>query len=73
MIAFGWVNVPLRARWLVVEQPAVREIYAAAAHMPVRISTVAALDVGRATFRYSMYDADGVFLGRRRLVAQVAG
>jgi hypothetical protein len=73
VIAFGWINPVRRAKWIVVDQPGYREVYPVAAHLPVRVSTVSGLERrGGAVFRTAQYDAAGVLLVKRKVVASIA-
>jgi hypothetical protein len=73
VIGFGWINPVRRAKWIVVDQPGYREVYPVAAGLPVRVSTLAGLQqTGGALFRTAQYDAAGVLLVRRRVVAAIA-
>ena len=71
VVAFGWINAPPRAKWIVVDQPGFREVYPVAAGLPVRVSTVS--EIGSpTTFRITQYDAHGVLLARRVVKASIA-
>lgn len=71
--AFAWINTLARARWVVVDQPGYREVYAVAGNLPVRIATVSGIGQrGVTTFRVAQYDAKGVLLVRKEVVAAVA-
>jgi len=73
VIAFGWINPVSRAKWIVIGQPGYREVYPVAAGLPVRVSTVSGLGgAGGAVFQTSQYDAAGVLLVRRKVVAAIA-
>jgi hypothetical protein len=73
VVAFGWINPVARARWVVVDQPGFREVYAVAAGLPVRVSTVALIATVRGTvFRTAQYDSRGVLLVRRTITAEIA-
>ena len=71
--AFAWLNPVPRAAWIVVDQPGFGEIYRVVGRLPVRVSAVAELSYGRATFRFREYDAEGVMLARRTITPAVAG
>lgn len=71
--AFGWINPVRHAKWIVVEQPGYREVYPVAGDLPVRVSTIAGLEgVGGTVFHTAQYDAHGVLLVRRSVVAAIA-
>jgi len=71
---FAWINPVRRARWVVVDQPGYREVYATAAGLPVRVETVSGLErAGSAVFRLTERDARGVVLARKEVVATIAG
>lgn len=73
VIAFGWINPLSRAHWIVIDQPGYREVYPTAGGLPVRVSTVSGLEHrGGAVFRTAQYDAAGVLLVRRKVVAAIA-
>jgi hypothetical protein len=71
--AFGWINSVRHAKWIVVDQPGYREVYPVAGALPVRVSTTAGLEgLGGAAFHTAQYDAHGVLLVRRKVVAAIA-
>jgi hypothetical protein len=71
---FAWVNPVRRARWVVVDQPRYREVYATGAGLPVRVETVSGLErAGSAVFHVTELDGRGVMLVRREVVAEIAG
>ena len=73
VIGFGWINPVRQAKWIVVDQPGYREVYRVAAGLPVRVSTGSGLGrLGSATFRTAQYDARGVLLVKRKVVAAIA-
>jgi hypothetical protein len=73
LVAFGWINPVPRARWIVIDEPGYREVYAVVAGLPVRVSTTSGLSRrGGAVFRTAQYDAQGVFLVHRKVVAAIA-
>ena len=73
MIAFAWINPVRQAKWIVVDQSGYREVYPVAAGLPVRVSTVSDLRGPRSTvFHTAQYDAAGVLLVRRKVVAAIA-
>jgi hypothetical protein len=73
VIAFGWINPIRRARWIVVDQPGYREVYPVTGGLPVRVSTISGLRrAGDAIFHTAQYDAAGVLLVRRKVVAAIA-
>jgi len=57
----------------VVDQRGYREVYRVAAGLPVRVSTGSGLGrLGSATFHVAQYDARGVLLVRKKVVAAIA-
>jgi hypothetical protein len=71
--AFAWIDPLRRAAWIVVHQPGFGEVYPVAGRLPVRVSTVAGIEYGRAIFRYTEYDVRGVMLARRTITPAIAG
>jgi hypothetical protein len=70
--AFAWINPVGHAKWIVVDQPGYREVYPVASDLPVRVSTISDIDPVGTTFRVAQYDARGVLLIRRNVVAAIA-
>ena len=71
--AFGWINPVRHAKWIVVAQPRLREVYTVAGGLPVRVTIVPQRGrPDRAVFHTAQYDAHGVLLVRREVVAAVA-
>ena len=73
VVAFAWINPVRGTAWVVVDQPGFGEVYRVAGRLPVRVSTVAGIEHGRATFRYRQYDAKGVMLASRSITPAIAG
>lgn len=74
-IGFVWVEPAAKARYLAVEQPKYVEVYEVADDVPVRVATMAGVDIekSRASFNLSEHSADGRLIRRYRLEAGVAG
>lgn len=72
VVAFAWINAVPHAKWIVVDQPGLREVYPVAANLPVRVATVSGIG-SPTTFHTAQYDARGVLLARRTVKAVVAG
>jgi hypothetical protein len=70
--AFAWINAVRHTKWIVLDQPGYREVYPVAGPLPIRVSTRRGLDRGRTVFRTAQYDAHGVLLVRRKVVASIA-
>jgi hypothetical protein len=70
--AFGWINPVRHAKWIVIDQPGYREVYPVAGGLPVRVSTVKGLGRRPTVFGTAQYDARGVLLVRRKVVAVIA-
>jgi hypothetical protein len=76
LAGFAWINPALHARWIVVDQPEYREIYAVEGGLPVRVETVSGLgraEAGRAVFNVIECDGEGAVVARREVVATIAG
>ena len=73
VVAFAWVNPGRATAWVVVDQPGFGEVYPVAGGLPVRVSTVAGIEQGHATFRYRQYDAKGVMLASSSITPAIAG
>jgi hypothetical protein len=74
-VALAWVETPMAARYLALDQPGYTEVYEIAAGLPVRIATRSGVEVtgSRARFDLSEHDAAGRLLRRYHLDAAVAG
>ena len=74
-IGFVWVEPAAKARYLAVEQPKYVEVYEVVDDVPVRVATMAGVDIekSRASFNLSEHSADGRLIGKYRLEAAVAG
>lgn len=74
-VATAWVSARKRTRTVVVADGRHSDRYAVAGGLPVRIAGTQGIRYRRATvvFAISEYDARGRLVGRRRLVARVAG
>lgn len=70
--AFAWINPVRRAKWIVVDQGRYQEVYPVAGGLPVRVSTRPRNGPGGTVFRTAQYDAHGVLLVRRKVVASIA-
>jgi hypothetical protein len=72
-VAFGWINPVRHARWIVVDQPGFGEVYPVLGSLPVRVATVTGIETPRGTvFRTTQYDARGVVLAKRTVIAVIA-
>ncbi|HLG09317.1 MAG TPA: hypothetical protein VI409_11675 [Gaiellaceae bacterium] len=74
-IGFVWVEPAAKARYLAVEQPKYVEVYEVVDDVPVRVATIAGVDIekSRASFDLSEHSADGRLIRKYRLEAAVAG
>jgi hypothetical protein len=74
-MGFVWVEPQVETTYVGVEQPGYVEVYAVARGLPVRVSTVADVEIrgSRASFRISEHDAAGGLVRRYVLNAAVAG
>jgi hypothetical protein len=74
-VAFVWLSVPPRTRYVAVAQDGYDEVYERAGHLPIRIATTTGIEGNgsRTTFRLSEHDARGRLLGRYELDAVPAG
>jgi hypothetical protein len=74
-MGFAWVEPQLDTRYVGVEQPGYVEVYTVASGLPVRVSTIADVEIegSRASFRISEHDAAGAVVRRYVLNAAVAG
>lgn len=74
-MGFAWIEPGPRARYVVLEQPGYAEVYETASDLPVRVATLADVDLeeARAVFAVSEHDASGALIRRYRLEAAVAG
>src|SRR5205823_2314236 len=72
VVAFAWINPAQRAKWIVVDQPGYREVWPAAGHLPVRVSTVSGINHRAAVFKTAQYDSRGVLLSRRTVTPAIA-
>jgi hypothetical protein len=74
-MGFAWVEPLPQSKYLALEQPGYVEVYEVADGLPVRVSTIAGVEIegSHATFRISEHDARGRSLRRYVLSAAVAG
>ena len=74
-LAFLWVEPARTTRYIAVEQPGYAEVYEVRGRLPVRIATIAGVDVegARARFVLSEHDRDGRLVRRDTVDAVVAG
>jgi hypothetical protein len=74
-VAFVWVTPRRSARWIGLRVGRRTELYRVAAGLPVRVASDRNIQVAGsiATFFVTDYDARGRLLGRRTIVARVAG
>jgi hypothetical protein len=74
-IAYAWVEPVAGARWIGVDQGSYIEVYEVVGHLPVRITALRHIDLGRsrATFDVRQYAASGRELVEGKLEAGVAG
>lgn len=74
-VAFAWIEPAPRSRYVVIHERGFAEVYPTAAGLPVRVSTVAGVDIerSRAVFAVSEHGADGRVLRAYELTAYVSG
>jgi hypothetical protein len=74
-LGFAWVEPQPDTKYVGVEQPGYVEVYTVASGLPVRVSTIADVEIegSRASFRISEHDAAGAVVRRYVLSAAVAG
>ncbi|MGZ4397074.1 MAG: hypothetical protein ACXVZ1_01530, partial [Gaiellaceae bacterium] len=74
-VAFAWVDPLPHARWIVVRDGRVQDVYETDGVLPVRVATTQGIDLARAAARFSVGQRDplGRLLSQSTLEAAVAG
>jgi hypothetical protein len=75
LTAFAWIQPRPDTEWVAVESEGRRQVYEAAARLPIRVTTVDGVDASTSTADFSVeeYDRDGVRLADYELHAAIAG
>ena len=73
-IGSAWIEPVPRARWIVVRDHALAQIYRTAASLPIRVTTqVVDIPTATAVFRIEQYDAEGTRVSEATVRTAVAG
>ena len=73
-VGSAWIEPVVHARWIVVRDHALVQVYPVAASLPVRVATLSAdIPTATAVFRVEQYDATGSRVSEATLRTAVAG